>query len=274
MVFHMTFILALFHDKKCCNFINLFPCILQDLIVMSLVLGGEDFIKTVEGCMMSNCWKLKSQCVSLLILRLGQLARCTDSQDFKCDSYTLHPYYIYPNYPQNCKEVVQKKTLERGFYPSCQRELFILKREILIVSSPPLSYCYTLRGDLYSNITYTYSECRECFGAWEALDICQNKPVRLGSAIGQYCKIREVSKDKTSRSSLVVGAWRAQVFWVDQAQRVFLVSLYSNLFTSGLFQLREPRRSFSLSTLVSSLITHLGIILCLHLSSFTLCALH
>ena len=32
--------------------------------------------------------------------------------DFKCDYYTLHPYYIYPHYPQNCKESIQKKTLE------------------------------------------------------------------------------------------------------------------------------------------------------------------
>ena len=26
MVFHKTFVLALFHDKECCTCINLFPC--------------------------------------------------------------------------------------------------------------------------------------------------------------------------------------------------------------------------------------------------------
>ena len=31
----------------------------------------------------------------------------------KCDSYTLHSYYIYPYCPQKCKETIQKKTLER-----------------------------------------------------------------------------------------------------------------------------------------------------------------
>ena len=70
-----------------------------------------------ESHMRSTCWKLKSQCVSRLISRLGQLtrwlARCTNGWDFKCDCYTLHPYYIYSHYPQNCKEVVQKKTLKR-----------------------------------------------------------------------------------------------------------------------------------------------------------------
>ena len=48
MVFHITFMLALFHDKNCCNFINLFLYILWDLIVIGLVLSDEAFIKTVE----------------------------------------------------------------------------------------------------------------------------------------------------------------------------------------------------------------------------------
>ena len=99
----------------------------------------------------------------------------------------------------------------------------------------PLSHCYTLRGDLNPNITHTYSECRECFGAWEVLGICQDKMVRLSGAVGRYWQIWITSEDKTLRSPLVVEAWRSQVLWVDQTWRVFLVSSYSNLFTSGLF---------------------------------------
>ena len=37
--FYITFMLVLFHNKKCCNFINLFPCIFCELIVMGLVLS-------------------------------------------------------------------------------------------------------------------------------------------------------------------------------------------------------------------------------------------
>ena len=59
MVFHITFMLALFYDKKCCNFINLFSCILWDLIVMGLLLSGENLIKTVEGYMRSTCPEAK-----------------------------------------------------------------------------------------------------------------------------------------------------------------------------------------------------------------------
>ena len=45
MVFQIIFMLSLFHDKKCCNFINLFPCILWNLIVMGLVLSGKDCLR-------------------------------------------------------------------------------------------------------------------------------------------------------------------------------------------------------------------------------------
>ena len=35
----LCFILALFYDKKCCNYFNFVPCILWDFIVLSLVLS-------------------------------------------------------------------------------------------------------------------------------------------------------------------------------------------------------------------------------------------
>ena len=125
----------------------------------------------------------------------------------------------------------------------------------------PFSYCYTLRGDLYPNTTHTYSECRQCFGAQKALGICQDKPVRLGGAVGRYCWIQITSENKTPKNSLVAKAWRFQVLWVDQTWRVFLVSLYSSLFTSGLFRFGELQRGFLPSSLVSSSITHRCVIL-------------
>ena len=132
MVFHITFMLTLFHDKKCCNFINLFPCILWALIAIGLVLSwwrllkkmisrlGSRVVQPMKGHVRSICQKLKSQCISWVISRLRQPARwparcMTDSWDFECDSYTLHSYYIYPHYLQNYKETTQKRTLERGF---------------------------------------------------------------------------------------------------------------------------------------------------------------
>ena len=130
----------------------------------------------------STCRKLKSHRVSQLGQLSRWLAKCTDSWDFKCDSYTLHLYYIYPHYPLKCKEAIQKKTLERFLQHThlLERELLILRWEIFVVSSPSPSHCYTLRGDFYPNTIHIYSECREWFGAWKVLEICQKKPVRLG----------------------------------------------------------------------------------------------
>jgi len=68
---------------------------------------------------------------------------------------------------------------------------------------------------LYPNTTHTHSKCRECFEAWEALGLCQNKLVRLDGAIGQYCEIQETSEDMTLKSPLVAGAWRIQVLWIN-----------------------------------------------------------
>ena len=78
----------------------------QEFDLMTWLTSGA----THEGHKRSICRKLKSQWISRLISRLGQpvrwLAKCTDSWDFKCDSYTLHPYYIYSYYPQNIKEAI------------------------------------------------------------------------------------------------------------------------------------------------------------------------
>ena len=90
-----------------------------------------------------------------------------------------------------------------------KRELLILSEEIILASSPSLSHCHILRGDLYPNTTHTFSKCRECFGAWEVLGICQKKPVRLGECNRAYCGIRKVGQDTIPRSLVRVGAWRA-----------------------------------------------------------------
>ena len=120
-------------------------------------------------------WRVKCQAVfreSLCNLANPRVTRKTLClNDFKCDSYTLHPYYIYPHYPQKCIEAIQKKTLDKFLqHTHFVRESYSSsKREILIVFSPPLSYCYTLRGDLNPNTTNTYSKYSECFGTWECI---------------------------------------------------------------------------------------------------------
>ena len=125
-------------------------------------------------------------------------------EDFKCNLFALHSYYIYLHYPQKLwGGHSERKTLNRF---STTQLIHLLKRELLIfskiivASSPSLSHCHTLRGDLYPNITHTFSECRECFGDWETLEICQKKPVRLGKCNWVYCGIWRAKEDKASLS--------------------------------------------------------------------------
>ena len=74
-----------------------------------------------------------------------------------------------------------------------------LSENVFIVTSPPLSHCHILRKDFYPNTTHTHLECKECFGACEALDLSQIKLIRLGSTIRRYCRIWEANEDKYLR---------------------------------------------------------------------------
>ena len=104
MVFYITFMLALFYDKKCCNCINLFSCILWDLIVMSSVLGWWRLLTTVDFVTGSrldtrerqceeHMWKFKSQHISWVTRNLFYLR--DDSRDaltIEILSVTLIPF--------------------------------------------------------------------------------------------------------------------------------------------------------------------------------------
>ena len=113
----------LFHDKKCCNCINLFPCILWDFIVLDLVLSWWRIklamkISAVSRLPHKNLanksshkkatWEayvgIKCQVVFREYFARKAISRGTHKtlrlEDFKCDFLTLHPYYIYPYYPQ------------------------------------------------------------------------------------------------------------------------------------------------------------------------------
>ena len=61
MIFFHDISVRLFHDKKCCNCINLFPYTLWDLFVMGLVLSGEYLIKIAKGHIRNTCRKVNSQ---------------------------------------------------------------------------------------------------------------------------------------------------------------------------------------------------------------------
>ena len=137
---------------------------------------------------------------------------------------------------KNMRDYSKRKTLDifsTTHTPIFQRESYssLVRNHCNLFSFPlPLPY---LRGDLYLNTTYTYLECRKYFRAQDALEICQKKPVRLVGCNQAYCGIQKVREDMTPRNSLVVGAWKTQVHWIDQAWRVFCYLYTPTLFFSG-----------------------------------------
>ena len=140
------------------------------------------------------------------------LAKHSAWRFFKCDFLTFHPYYIYPHYPQMYVRLFREKNPRLVFYNThthlLRKNYSSLVRNHYSLFSISLHY-HTLRGDLYPNTSHTFSECRECFGAWEALRNCQKKPVRLGRCNWAYCGIQKARQNTVSRSLVGVEAWRA-----------------------------------------------------------------
>ena len=92
---------------------------------------------------------------------------------FKSDFLTLHPYYIYPHYPQKWRGHSERKTLREvsTTHPSIRESYPFLERNLCSLFSFPLPLLYLLRGDFYPNTAHTNSKCWECFWCyWEALE--------------------------------------------------------------------------------------------------------
>ena len=123
--------LALFQNKKCCNWFNFVPCILWDFIVLGLVLNWwriehvldeqVDFMSVLRETTREKAtweahvrsWKVVSGCQfrEWLARRANprDIHKIPCLEDFKCDFLTLHPYYIYPHYQQKYEKPFREK---------------------------------------------------------------------------------------------------------------------------------------------------------------------
>ena len=192
----------------------------------------------------ARSWRVKCQTIfreslhDLANLRVIRKILCVD--DFECDSYTLHLYYIYSHYPENCKEVIQKKPLERFLqHTHFVRESYTSSREksllFLLLPSPivitwekictqtRLTHIQSIESVLELGKHYVFAK----ISWWGLVD-----------AIRQYCGTWITSEDKTPRIPLVARTWRGSSTLGRLSLEGLLVSLYTNLFTNGSFQLR------------------------------------
>ena len=134
---------------------------------------------------------------------------CLD--DFKCNSYTFHSYYIDPHYPQNWKLAIQKKTLERFLqHTHLLRESYSSSREkslwSLLLPSPIVIPWKDICTQIQSTHIQSIESVLELRKHWV---FAKKKPMRVGKCNGTVLGIWEASEYKTSRIPLVVRAWRA-----------------------------------------------------------------
>ena len=130
----LCFMLVLFHNKKCYNCNKLFLCILWNFIILGLVLSWWKIKHAMKISAISRLarkkleskgtrkptweahagsWKVKCQAVFREYFIRKAISWGTHEtlclEDFKCNSYTLHPYYVYPHYPQKQIEGYSKR---------------------------------------------------------------------------------------------------------------------------------------------------------------------
>ena len=95
-----------------------------------------------------------------------------------------------------------------------------------------LSIVTSLRGSLPKLFFTIPTSVRGPFGAWEAI---RKGPISYWLMQWAIAKFGKLKKKQVQCNLVGVGAWRAQVHWVDQAWRVFCCSCIPTTFFSGLF---------------------------------------
>ena len=122
---------ALFHDKKCCNFFNLFPCILWDFIVLGLVLSW---------------WRIKLNWRSVHFTTISREVREKVSHKKACENHMTGSWRVVPGC-QFCKYFAGKA------FPRDTCEIICLEDFSMWLSYPFTHTIYTL-------ITH---KCKRCY---------------------------------------------------------------------------------------------------------------
>ena len=95
-----------------------------------------------------------------------------------------------------------------------------------------LSIVTSLRGSLPKLFLIIPTFVRRPFGAQE---VVRKGPISYWLMLWFIAESGKLKKTKIQHNLIRVGAWRAQVHWVDQAWRVFCCSCISTIFFSRLF---------------------------------------
>ena len=104
-------------------------------------------------------------------------------------------------------------------------------RDSLNSSTLTISIVTSLRGTLPKPFLTIPTSMRRPFGAWEAV---RNGPISYWLMLQAIAESSKLKKKQVRHNLVGVGAWRAQVHWVDQAWRVFCCLCIPTSFFRGL----------------------------------------
>ena len=133
-----------------------------------------------------------------------------------------------------------------------------------------LSIVTSLGGSLPKPFLTIPTSVRRPFGAWEAV---RKGPISYWLMLWAIAESDKLKKKQVRRNLVGVGAWRAQVHWVDQAWRVFCCSYIPTTFFSGLFTTQRAAERFYVESFGFFFDNISCVVLCLHLSSLNFCRL-
>ena len=122
------------------------------------------------------------------------------------------------------RETLQRKT--RLTHPQSSYRNFSNSSTLII------SIVTSLRGSLPKPFLTVPIFVRRPFSAWVAV---RKGPISCWLMLWAIAKSGKLKKKQVRPNLVGVGAWKAQVHWVDQAWRVFCCSCIPTTFFSGLF---------------------------------------
>ena len=162
-----------------------------------------------------------------LNLRLSQVASqlCFEKPD---SSHSI----LTPVIPTKCREILERILREKPQRKTRLTNLQSSYRDSSNSFTLILSIVTSLRGSLPKLFLTILTSVRRPFSAWEAV---RKGPISYWVMLWFIVESNKLKKKQVRRNLIGVGAWRAQVYWIDQTWRVFCCSCIPTTLFSGLF---------------------------------------
>ena len=140
-----------------------------------------------------------------------------------------------------CRELLERILREKPQRKTRLTHPQSLHRNSSNSSTLTLSIVTSLGGSLPKPFLTIPTSVRRPFGAWK---VVRKGLISYWLMVWAIVESDKLKKKQVQRNLVGVGAWRAQIHWVDQAWRVFCCSCIPTTFFSGLFTTQRAAKRF------------------------------